>query len=133
MTFPLSSSGSMKVYGSLATQAMAMYPAALAFEYATRVIQFIGDQEQRFLVHGELFSATLQFSRVNGYDTSVIRDFFRTVGGMLTSTDLSHTFDITIDSVQYSYCVFDQDTFEVEVDREETFSFELRLKQLRPN
>jgi hypothetical protein len=127
------SSGSMHVYGPLLSQALAKYPTTIQLSYATRVIQFLGDQEQRFQVRGELFSATLQFKGMNGYDTSVIRTFFRSMGGMATSVDLSHTFSITIASNTYNWCVFDQDELTVEIDRLELSSFELKIKQLRPN
>lgn len=132
-TFPILSSGSMKVSGALGTQAIAMYPAQLSFTYETRVIQFLSDKEQRFLVRRELFAAALQYSQVNGYDMSIIRDFFITMRGMAASADLVHTFDITIDGNNYAYCVFDQDILAVQVGRGETYSFELRLKQLRKN
>ena len=132
-TFPSISSGSMKVIGALGSQALAKYPSTLEFGYVTRVITFLGDQEQRFLVRGELFSATLQFNGLNSYDTSVLRTFFRSMTGMATSVDLTRTFSITLDSVTYNYCVFDQDSFEPEIGRTELTTFELKIKQLRPN
>ena len=88
-TFPNLSSGSMKVYGSLASQAIAKYPTAIQYGYVTRVVQFLGDQEQRFLVRGELFAAILKFTGMNGYDTSVLRTFFRSMAGMASSVDLT--------------------------------------------
>jgi len=60
-TFPILSSGSMKVYGDdLLNSAIVMYPSALGFEYTTRVLKFINDSEQRFTVKGELFMAVLE-------------------------------------------------------------------------
>ena len=132
-TFPNLSSGSMKVYGSLASQAIAKYPTAIQYGYVTRVVQFLGDQEQRFLVRGELFAAILKFTGMNGYDTSVLRTFFRSMAGMASSVDLTHTFSITLDGVTYNYCVFDQDSFEPETDQRELASFQLAIKQVRPN
>lgn len=132
-TFPTLASGSMKVASALSGEAIAMYPTALSFGYATRVVRFLGDQEQRYMVHNELFSCTLQFHQVNGYDTGILRTFFRSMAGMATSVDLTRVFDITIGGVNYKYCVFDQDDFTPETDRAESFSFELKIKQLRPN
>ena len=132
-TFPTLSSGSMKVYGELANGALAMYPATLSHNYTTRVMKFLGDQEQRFVVKGELFGAILQFHNVNGYDASILRDFFYLMCGAAASPNLTHTFDITIDGQNYAYCVFDQDEVEFSVDRGESYTFELRIRQLRPN
>src|SRR5271167_4954452 len=110
-TFPLISSGSMQVlYTSpLASQAIAMYPATLASSFTVRVIKFVNDSEQRFVVNDKLFSCTLQYHGVNGYDMSVLRAFFNELNGMFVSSDLSHTFSITIDSQTYDYCCFVQD------------------------
>ncbi len=132
-TFPLLSSGSMKVSTALSTQAFAMYPSTLTFDYVTRVIQFLGDQEQRFLVRHELFNAELQYSNVNGYDMSLVVDFFKFMLGKAVDTDLSHTFDITIDGNNYAYCVFDQDDLMPDVGRGETYDFVLKIRQLRKN
>lgn len=133
LTFPILSSGSMKVYGTLANNAIMKYPSTLEYSYVTRILQFVGDQEQRFLVRGELFGALLQFRDVNGYDMSIVRDFFRSMRGMAASVDLTHTFGIVIDGVTYNYCVFDQDDISPEISRAELFSFDLKIKQLRPN
>lgn len=123
----------MKVHTPLTTQAIAKYPTAIQYGYTSRVIQFLGDQEQRFLVRGELFAAILRFTGMNGYDTSVLRTFFRSMAGMAASVDLTHTFSITLDGVTYNYCVFDQDDFSPETNQTEFGSFELKIKQLRPN
>ena len=133
MTFPTLSSGSMKVYPPLNTQALAMYPATLNRSFITRVLKFINDSEQRWVVRSELFSAVLQFHGVNGYDMSVLLDFFEQVKGAYVDTALLNVFDITIDSVNYKWCCFDQDEIDIESNQGLTFSFQLSIKQLRPN
>lgn len=133
MTFPTLSSGSMKVYSPLLDQAIAMYPAMLTHSVITRVIKFANDTEQRWSVRPELFSATLQYSAVNGYDLALIQAFFRTMRGEYVDTLMLNVFDITIDGVQYFWCVFDQDSISPESEIGETYSFVLNIKQLRPN
>lgn len=132
-TFPTLSSGSMTVDSSLDAEAIAMYPSTLTYKYETRVIRTLGDQEQRWTVHGELFRCILDFKDVNGYDMSVIRHFFRTQIGMNVALDLSSTFDITLRGQNFAYCCFDQDELHVTVGSGETYSFSLKIKQLRRN
>ena len=132
-TFPTMSSGSMRVVGTLGDNAIAMYPATSSNSYVTRVLQFLGDQEQRWIVRKELFAAVLEFKGVNGYDMSVIRDFFESRLGPYVPDSLDTTFDFTFTSTTYSYCAFVNDKLQVEVNRGESYSFELRIAQVRPN
>lgn len=131
-SFPSTSSGSMFVLPPLTTQSISMYPATLNINYMTRVITFLGDQEQRWLVTGPLFGATLAYVHMSGYDMSRIALFFQTMQGMATSVDLTQTFSFTIGGQVYDYCVFDQDAFEPQV-QVLGFSFQLQIRQLRPN
>ena len=122
----------MKVYSDLSGQALAMYPSAISDEYVTRVIRFLNDQEQRFLVRDSLFRGMLQYAGVNGYDTSVLRRFLYSMRGAASTTDLSNTFSITIGNQTYPFCIFDQDDFTVEVDQAENNSFQLKIRQIAP-
>lgn len=132
--FPLLSSGSMRsIQAPLSGNAIAMFPATLASSFVTRVIKFVDDSEQRWIVRGKLFSANLQYKGVNGYDMSLIRAFFNSMNGMFVSTDLTHTFQITIDNVTYDYCTFGNDDLMVETDRGDYNSFELNIVQVAPN
>jgi hypothetical protein len=134
LTFPLLSSGAMRVLQSpLKDNAIAMYPSTLASSFNTRVIKFLNDTEQRFLVNDKLFSCTLQYHGVNGYDMAILRAFFNAMDGMLIDPTLEHSFSITIDGSTYDYCGFGQDELDVEVGRGETFSFELKIIQVAPN
>lgn len=131
--FPKLSSGSMKVYSPLSNSAIAMYPATLTNAFVTRVIKFLGDQEQRWVVRQALFNCTLQYHQVNGYDLAIIKNFFSATGGKYVSPDLSNTFSLSLNGEQYNYCVFDQDLFSAQVDGSETYTFSLMIKQVRPN
>jgi hypothetical protein len=131
--FPGISSGTMRVYGALASQAMAMYPATLSHRFITRVLKFVNDSEQRWTVSGELFSCVLEFSHLSGYDFAQILGFFQTMRGAYIDAALLNTFSITIDSVPYYWCVFDQDSIQDETGVDESHAFKLAIKQLRPN
>lgn len=123
----------MKVASALSSEAMAMYPATLCGSFNTRVIKFLGDQEQRWTVRGELFSAVLEYHSLNGYDMSVLRHFFRSMGGAYVDPALTNTFDITIQGNNYAYCCFDQDSFDPVAQAGEKYSVTLKIKQVRPN
>lgn len=132
-SFPTMSSGSMKVVGDLDSEAIAMHPSVINHSFATRIFRSVGDHEQRWAIRRELFGGILQYSQVNGYDMSLIREFFNSQKGRYVNSSLSNVFDITLFGITYDYCVFDQDELEVSVGRGETYSFELRIKQIRPN
>lgn len=133
LTFPTLSSGSMTVKSPLTSYALMKYPAQLQSRFVTRTLVFLNDTEQRFTVRNFLFSCVLQYNKLNGFDVSVLRDFFNTMLGMYVDDALLFTFSINIAGVTYNYCVFDQDEFAVTADRGETFTLELKIKQIRPN
>lgn len=118
---------------SLSGQAIAMYPATLRSSFVTRVIKFVNDTEQRWVVRGRLFSAVLQLHDLNGYDTSLLVNFFNTMRGEYVDAALTNVFDITIDGVQYFWCVFDQDVLQVQEEPGLKYSFQMAIRQLRPN
>ena len=95
-TFPTLSSGSMTVYGSLGAGAMAMYPATVVNSYVTRVIQFVNSSEQRWTVRGALFGAVLSFQNLNGYDLSLLRNFFVQMKGSFVDDALLNTVSMTL-------------------------------------
>lgn len=134
-SFPTLSSGSMRVTTSLGSNAMMKHPSQIQTTYLTKVIRFVSDHEQRWPIQQKLMQATLNYSRMSGYDTSLIREFFYAQKGRYVNTSWSNTFDITIDGVTYAYCVFDQDEF-LPVEQSNfpgTYSFSLKIKKLRKN
>ncbi len=132
-TFPTFTSGSMKVSDDIKDNAIAMYPLARAYNIPSRVIQFLGDQEQRWSTNVELFSTILEFHSLNGYDLSVLVDFFRKMKGGCVNPSLTNTFEITLNGVLFKYCCFDQDGFSPISNIGEKFSTSLKIKQIRPN
>ena len=131
--FPTLSSGSMRVSPTLATNAMVQYPLTLVNSYVVRVIQFLDDSEQRFVVRGPLFGATLEFHGLNGADLSVLREFFYEMRGGYVDAALVNTFSIKLAGITYNYCIFDTDDFAVQTDRAENSSVSLKVMQVRPN
>ncbi len=132
-TFPILSSGSMKVYSPLSAEAVAMYPATLNHGFVTRVLKFINDSEQRFTVRRELFSVVLDFHDIGGYDLGLLMGFFEDLRGMYVDPLLLNVFDITIDGVNYQWCVIDQDQLDVTSTNGLTFSTSIAIKQVRQN
>ena len=132
-TFPTLSSGSMTVHGTLGAGAMAMYPATVVNSYVTRVITFLDSSEQRFTVRTALFGCVLEFRGLNGYDLSLLRNFFVQMKGSFVDDALLNTFSMTIAGVSYSYLHLDSDSFESECDSAERYSCKLKISQVRPN
>ena len=123
----------MTVHGSLGAGAMAMYPATVVNSYVTRVIQFVNSSEQRWTVRSALFGAVLSFQNLNGYDLSLLRNFFVQMKGSFVDDALLNTFSMTLAGVSYSYLHLDSDSFESECDGAERYSCKLKVSQVRPN
>jgi hypothetical protein len=123
----------MFVLSPLSANALAQYPVTLASSYITRALTFVNSTEQRWVVKGPLFAATLSYRSINGFDLGVLKSFFDQMGGSYVDPALINVFSFTILGNTYNYCVFDQDAFGKVVSRGETFSTELRIKQIRPN
>jgi len=132
-TFPTLGSGSMTVHGSSLNDAIMQYPASLVNSYITRVIQFVNSSEQRWTVRGNLFGCVLSFQHLNGYDLSLLRNFFNQMKGSYVDPALLNVFSIAISGNTYNYCHFDGDEFEAECDSAERYSCKLKISQLRPN
>ena len=131
--FPTLSSGSMTVHGALGAGAMAQYPSTIVQSYATGIVQFVDDSEQRWTSRIVLFGATLEFRGLNGYDLSLIRNFWAQMKGGYVDSALVNTFTITIGGNTYNFCAFDGDEFEEECERAEQYSLQLKIRQVRPN
>lgn len=134
-SFPTLAVSSRKVVSPLSAQPLATWPTTQSTTYGTRVLRFLGDQEQRWPVRQKLFEATIEYGGVNGYDASLVFDFFISMRGKYVDTAMLNVFDITIDGVTYDWCVFDQDTLEITDDPSKlgTFKFTIKIRQLRKN
>lgn len=132
-TFPTLSSGSVTVHGALGSNALMMYPSSVVQSYVTRVIQFINSSEQKFTVRTNLFGAVLAFQNLNGYDFSLLRNFFMQMKGSYVDPALINTFSMTIAGETYDWLHFDDQKFEAACDNAERYSLKLKISQLRPN
>ena len=121
-TFPTISQGSV-----------AMHPSTINRENLTRVVVFRNGAEQRWPVRVKLARFELNYPHINGYDLSILLKFFSDMKGLYVDGSMSNVFSLTIDSVQYDYCVFDQDEMAWTEDRPGIFSTTLRIRQLRKN
>lgn len=128
---PSLDSASVSVASPLSADSFAMYPATLSTKFVTRVNQFVNDSEQSWTVADALKEFELQYSRVNGYDTSLMMRFFTTQKGKYTSTNLTSTFSVQLYGNIYLYCVFDQDELIPTIGQGETYEFTLKIKQVR--
>lgn len=132
-TFPTLSSGSMAVHGTLGSGAMAQHPATIVNSYVTRVITFLDSSEQRFTVRNVLFGCVLEFKNLNGYDLSLLRNFFVQMKGSYVDPALLNVFSMTIAGETYGWLHLDDDKFEAECDNVERYSCKLKISQVRPN
>ena len=123
----------MTVHGTLGAGAIAQYPVSIVNSYVTRVIQFVDSSEQRWTVRTSLFGCVLEYKGLNGYDLSLLRNFFNQMKGSYVDPALLNVFSITIAGSTYNYCHFDGDEFEAECDKAESYSLKLKISQLRPN
>ena len=101
--------------------------------YVTRTIQFVNSSEQRWTVRTALFGCVLEFHGLNGYDLSLLRNFFVQMKGSYVDDALLNTFSMTLAGITYSYLHFDDDKFESECDQAERYSLKLKVSQVRPN
>lgn len=123
----------MTVHGTLGNNSMMQHPANLVNSFVTRTIQFLNSSEQRWTVRGTLFGAVLSFQNLNGYDLSLLRNFFVQMRGSYVDDALLNTFSMTIAGNTYNWLHFDDDKFESECDQSERYSLKLKVSQVRPN
>jgi hypothetical protein len=101
-----------------------MYPATLGTVFATQVVKFVNDSEQRWGTSVARGDFELVHTDINGYDLSTLYDFFRTVKGQFDTT-----WDITVNGVAYTNCCLLSDTFEVEESKPGRYSVTLKVRQ----
>ena len=63
-----------------------MTPAALGTGFATRVMRFCNDAEQRWSAPGQYGVFVLSLTNISGFDLWNVRDFFHAVKGRFDST-----------------------------------------------
>ena len=98
----------MASFPNLKSGTPALHPAARGTVFNTRVVQFEDGSEQRWQGAPALKRWRLIYRGIDGYDVSLVREFFRSVKGRFDKT-----WDITVDAVLYEDMVFEDDTLAV--------------------
>ena len=113
-TFPTLRSGSYK------------YPLTRSKSYKTGVLRFLNGSEQRWKSVTKLEPLVLEYRNLNGYDLSLLREFWRSAKGAYT-TDI----ELTLAGKSYSNLALDQDDFTPSQSGPGKFSITLRFKQTK--
>lgn len=119
----------MASFPSLKSGAVTMTPVTRTRRFATDVIQFADDSEQRWAslpTVGGVADFVLSFSSIDGYDLDNIREFWRSMKGRYDST-----WDITVAGVLYERMAFDSDEFEATETIPNRFNLTLKCIQTR--
>lgn len=114
-------------FPALKTGVVGMYPATLGLTYRTDVVQFVNDSEQRWATQPALGEFELTFTAVDGYDLSLVMDFFRSQKGQFDGT-----WTLTINSNTYNNCTFLDDAFTWTERKAERYDFTLKCRQEKP-
>lgn len=118
----------MASFPTLRSGRVTMYGAERETRFRTTVVQFVGDQEQRWRSQAPLTAWTLRLIDIDGYDLANVLAFWRSMKGKFDST-----WDITVAGVLYSNMAFDQDEFSAVEAKPERYTVELRCLQTRKN
>jgi hypothetical protein len=114
-TFPTLSSGS----GSI------RYPLSRSKTYVTGLHRFGNGSEQRWKSVGALQRPLeIQLRGLDGYNLSLVREFFRSMKGAFDST-----WSITLGAATYPNCAFDQDDFSPVERKPNLYDLTLRIVQ----
>jgi len=131
--FPTLSESSAYTLSPLSGYALANYPVVQSQAYQVRKLRFLNDSEQRWISRPILFGCTLKYSRISGYDTSLLLGFFRQMRGALVDAALLNTFSITLSGNLYNFCSFVNDSLPIQSEAGERFSLQMQIVQVRPN
>lgn len=113
-------------FPALKTGVVGMYPAVLGVQYATEVVQFVNDTEQRWASNPGLGNFELTFTNIDGYDLSVLIDFFRSCKGQFDST-----WTLAINGQTYTNCTFLSDDITWLENKPERYTLTLKCRQVR--
>jgi hypothetical protein len=102
----------MTQFPTLRTGAVTMTPATLGTGFATRVMRFCNEAEQRWAARGQYAVFVLTLTNISGFDLSNVRDFFRVVKGRFDPTR-----SLTINGITYSNMILDSDDLVVTEQR----------------
>ena len=110
------------------------YPITRTNTYKTKVLQFLNDQEQRWVAQRQMQDLELVFTAVDGYSVSVVREFWNSVHGAdVTPWTLNLGNDaITGQPLTYTNLIFVGDDFKVTANQKPN-RFDLTLKCRQAN
>lgn len=114
------------VFPALRSGVVGMYPSTLGVVFATQVVQFVNDSEQRWSSQAGLGNFELTFTNINGYDLSILLDFFRSVKGAFDTT-----WTLTMNGSTHTNCTFLQDDFTWTESTPEHYTLTLQCRQVQ--
>jgi hypothetical protein len=102
------------------------YPLKNTHSFGTGVLKFLDDTEQRWRARNMLRRFELALNKVNGYDSSLVLQFFRSQFGKFDST-----WDITIGGVTHSNLAFTNDSFDHSEDTKNRHTLKFNVIQVK--
>lgn len=118
----------MASFPALATGQIAMYGTDIGRRYATEVVQFCDDSEQRWPTAQGCATFVLNLVDLDGYEVSNVEEFFRSMKGRYDST-----WDITVGATLYENMMFEDDQIAWTFTHPLLQSAQIRCRQWRPN
>ena len=115
----------MLQFPTLASGLVTMTPATLGVGYATRVMRFCNDAEQRWAARGQYGVFVLTLTNISSFDVSNVRDFFRAVKGRFDST-----WSLTISGTTYNNMILDSDDLAVTEQKPNLFTLQVKCRQV---
>ena len=116
----------MADFPALRSGVVGMYPATLGVRFNTEVVQFVNDSEQRWAVAPALGDFELTFTDLNGYDFSILVDFFRSMKGQF-----DQTWTLPMGGQTFNSCTFMQDDITYTESKPNRYTVKLKCKQVK--
>ena len=115
----------MSQFPLLTTGVVTMTPATLGIGFATRVMRFCNDAEQRWAGRGQYAVFVLTLTNISGFDVSNDRDFFRAVKGRFEPT-----WSLTINGTTYNNMILESDELVVTEQKPNLFTLQVKCRQV---
>ncbi len=104
---------------------MTMTPATLGSGFATRVVRFCDDSEQRWVTRSPYSTFVLLLKDINGYDLSQVLAFFRTVQGRYNAT-----WTLTINGTTFPTMMLDSDDLLAVENRQNLYTLQIKCRNV---
>ena len=104
---------------------MTMTPATLGSGFATRVIRFCDDSEQRWVTRCPYSTFVLLLKDIDGYDLSQVLAFFRTVQGRYNAT-----WTLTINGTTFPTMMLDSDDLPAVENRQNLYTLQVKCRNV---